>query len=765
MAGNDPAQPRVEVEVASRISAEVTIASSASEPGITFGAEIVRIVDGEESADKISFETGELDENQTCSWWTESLQPSNTYIARTFITNGRNRKYSERKTFTTPSTSKPTVSAVTLEGENLVASVRDNGGRSIEDVGFVAGDTPERKSLMRTEKIPAFEQDGGRFSIPLSLLEGGKTYYVIAYAIDDNEDVGYGATPLEVSIAEPSQPDGEKHERYLTFTSEGITKISLSNTDGKELKFYYSYNAEEWNLWDYTELEFSTSRPLFLCGDNPEGINVLYSTEGTSSFITSGNFFSVSGDIMSLLSRTETLATIPHGSCFRGLFRGCTLLKKAPELPATSLDSFCYAYMFSGCKNLLEAPSLPSTSMAIGSYQSMFEDCVSLEMPPTLPATVLANGCYDSMFSGCEKLEKAPALPALVLADNCYQAMFSKCSKLTNAPALPAKEMAACCYSVMFAFTGLTKAPELPASVLARGCYEYMFYGCENLVLASELPATELAGSCYRGMFESCSKLKQAPELPATVLAVQCYERMFEACALTIAPDLPAMTLAKSCYERMFTGCPLTTAPKLPATTLAPYCYSEMFSVCRELTEAPELPATVLSEGCYYGMFRSSGLSKTPVLPATTLAKDCYAIMFAFSELTESPELPVLTLEENCYYHMFGECMNLIQAPKLPAVVLSKNCYREMFYSCINLIHAPELPATTLVDGCYNMMFTSCYKIGSIKCLATDISAEGCTLGWLGNVSYSGTFIKAEGMEDWPTGSDGIPEGWTVVSE
>ena len=46
--GNDPAQPRVEVEVASRISAEVTIASSASEPAITFGAEIVRIVDGEE---------------------------------------------------------------------------------------------------------------------------------------------------------------------------------------------------------------------------------------------------------------------------------------------------------------------------------------------------------------------------------------------------------------------------------------------------------------------------------------------------------------------------------------------------------------------------------------------------------------------------------------------------------------------------------------------------------------------------------------------
>ena len=69
------------------------------------------------------------------------------------------------------------------------------------------------------------------------MLEGGKTYYVIAYAIDDNEDVGYGATPLEVSIAAPSQPEEERHERYLTFISEGTTKISFSNADGRDLKF------------------------------------------------------------------------------------------------------------------------------------------------------------------------------------------------------------------------------------------------------------------------------------------------------------------------------------------------------------------------------------------------------------------------------------------------------------------------------------------------------------------------------------------------
>ena len=34
------------------------------------------------------------------------------------------------------------------------------------------------------------------------------------------------------------------------------------------------------------------------------------------------------------------------------MFRHCTSLTKAPELPATTLVDCCYAYMFNGCSNL-----------------------------------------------------------------------------------------------------------------------------------------------------------------------------------------------------------------------------------------------------------------------------------------------------------------------------------------------------------------------------------------------------------------------------
>ena len=46
--------------------------------------------------------------------------------------------------------------------------------------------------------------------------------------------------------------------------------------------------------------------------------------------------------------------------------------------------------------------------------------------------------------------------------------------------------------------------------------------------------------------------------------------------------------------------------------------------------------------------------------------------------------------------------------------------------------------------------------------MATDISAEGCTDGWVQGVATNGTFIKADSMTDWTTGIDGIPSGWTV---
>ena len=200
-----------------------------------------------------------------------------------------------------------------------------------------------------------------------------------------------------------------------------------------------------------------------------------------------------------------------------------------------------------------EAP----TSLGTYAYAHMFRDCTSLTTAPELPATALAEHCYRSMFYGCTSLTTAPALPAKTLAENCYYSMFNGCTSLTTAPALPATTMESNCYYGMFnGCTSLTTAPELPATTVADSCYRSMFYGCTSLTTAPELPATALAEHCYRSMFYGCTSLTTAPALPAKTLAENCYYSMFRDCTfLTTAPELPATTLGNYCYYNMFFNC------------------------------------------------------------------------------------------------------------------------------------------------------------------------------------------------------------------
>ena len=220
--------------------------------------------------------------------------------------------------------------------------------------------------------------------------------------------------------------------------------------------------------------------------------------------------------------------------------------------------------------------------------------------------------------------------------------------------------------------------------------------------------------------------------------------RLFVGCTTIIQVSetfLPATTLANYCYYYMFYGCTsLVTAPELPATTLANYCYYYMFNSCRSLVTAPELPATTLKDYCYYYMF------------------------YGCTSLVTAPELPATRLAKYCYNLMFQGCTSLTTVPSiLPATTLKDYCYGYMFRNCTSLVTAPELPATRLANYCYYSMFQGCSKLNYIKMLATDISASSCLNNWVSNVSSTGTFVKHPNMTSLPTGTSGIPSGWTVV--
>lgn len=152
----------------------------------------------------------------------------------------------------------------------------------------------------------------------------------------------------------------------------------------------------------------------------------------------------------------------------------------------------------------------------------------------------------------------------------------------------------------------------------------------------------------------------------------------------------------------------------------------------------------------------------------TSLEGKDYAFYYLFkncSFLIDASNLilPATTLASNCYGSMFRHCTSLTTAPELPATTLANSCYSDMFGNCKSLTTAPELPATTLIYACYYGIFWECTSLNHITMLATDVSASSCFGNWVFNVSSTGTFVKHPDMTSLPTGTSGIPNGWTVI--
>lgn len=130
--------------------------------------------------------------------------------------------------------------------------------------------------------------------------------------------------------------------------------------------------------------------------------------------------------------------------------------------------------------------------------------------------------------------------------------------------------------------------------------------------------------------------------------------------------------------------------------------------------------------------------------------------------------LPATTLTYNCYRNMFNGNQVMTYPPAiLPAMTMAKQCYANMFLRCTALLESPILPATALSNECYRDMFNSCSSLRKITCYATRGIGSGTSKGtdnWCYGITRSdGTFYKAR-LANYPSGTSGIPRGWTVIN-
>ena len=124
--------------------------------------------------------------------------------------------------------------------------------------------------------------------------------------------------------------------------------------------------------------------------------------------------------------------------------------------------------------------------------------------------------------------------------------------------------------------------------------------------------------------------------------------------------------------------------------------------------------------------------------------------------------------DDLCY--VYGNVMSLLNKDNFETMTTLPydETFAELFKGNEFITHANDkdliLPATNLRKECYFQMFYGCTRLNHIVCLATDVSADNCTYQWMFNVAEKGTFVKASAT-NWPEGDNGIPDGWTVVSE
>jgi hypothetical protein len=169
-----------------------------------------------------------------------------------------------------------------------------------------------------------------------------------------------------------------KEVPWVTFENEDDSTISITPVwTQSDVVLQYSFDASSWSdATSETEIENTSGNKIYMRGKAPTDKTLYTSSSNTNKWVTDAT--KITGNLNFLLC--DDLGDL--------------------EAPV-ALDDYAYAYMFRNCTSLVTAPELPATTLATKCYQSMFTSCTSLVTAPELPATTLATNCYNGMFASC----------------------------------------------------------------------------------------------------------------------------------------------------------------------------------------------------------------------------------------------------------------------------------------------------------------------------------------------------------------------------
>ena len=112
----------------------------------------------------------------------------------------------------------------------------------------------------------------------------------------------------------------------------------------------------------------------------------------------------------------------------------------------------------------------------------------------------------------------------------------------------------------------------------------------------------------------------------------------------------------------------------------------------------------------------------------------------------------------------FGDCTSLTTAPNFSNVTtVDTYGFADCFENCTSLTTAPNFSNVTTVDKYgFDYCFSGCTLLQLVYAPNISTWSTNSFNSWLKNVSPTGVMYKPTGLEI-PTGTSGVPEGWTTV--
>ena len=244
------------------------------------------------------------------------------------------------------------------------------------------GETTTYTALVSPDAIAVkiyMTADGTPLTAKTATLEKGKSY-TYDLTVGKNKIDIEGIKVNDWNNGETINGGKTGNYPYVTFHANVGQTFKMTTKNYTISGLEYSVNDGEWKkVVADEEVSFGgIDGTLRLRGTNIYGTASSMSEYSTITFDPESDVVYCDGDIRTLLDYKNYKTVDTQNARFCNLFKSCTLLASAPELPATTLANECYSSMFEGCANLINAPALPAETLADGCYSWMFSGCLRL---------------------------------------------------------------------------------------------------------------------------------------------------------------------------------------------------------------------------------------------------------------------------------------------------------------------------------------------------------------------------------------------------